>query len=128
MALPAPAASTPRLDRCDSTDQRDSEDSTEPTESQEPIEKIDSAEPTLPIEAKDPTLPIDSTEPWDPMDRTLSCDHSDHRDDPGLGSQRGEGSVEAAAGDAGGRSDMGLGEAERLIPAAWQPLPALTNV
>lgn len=76
------AASTPRLDRCDISDQRDIEDNTEPAESQEPIEKIDSAEPTLPIEAKDPTLPMDSTEPWDAIDSTLPSDHRDHRDDP----------------------------------------------
>ena len=76
------AASTPRLDRCDRSDQREAEDSTEPAESHDPIERIDSAEPTLPIEANDPTLPIDRTEPREPIDSTLSCDHRDHREDP----------------------------------------------
>lgn len=76
------AASTPRWDRCDITDQRDTEDSTEPTDSQEPTEKIDNAEPTLPIERKDPTLPMDSTEPFEPMDKRLFSDHNDHRAPP----------------------------------------------
>ncbi len=74
------AASTPRWDRCDITDQRDREDSAEPIDSHEPTEKIDSAEPTLPMEAKDPMLPMDSTEPFEPMDNMLFSDHNAHRE------------------------------------------------
>jgi hypothetical protein len=78
-------ASTPRLDRCDNSDQRDSDDSTDPADSQEPIEQIDSAEPTLPIEANEPTLPIDSIDPLEQIDSMLSCDHNDQREpDPFL--------------------------------------------
>jgi hypothetical protein len=101
------AARTPRLDRCDISDQRDSEESTEPADSHEPIENIDSAEPTLPIEANDPTLPMDSTEPVDAIDSTLSCDHSDHREDW----------RETTGGDAG--------KPVLVIPGAWQPSRAL---
>ncbi|MDQ1722120.1 MAG: hypothetical protein QOI26_1854 [Pseudonocardiales bacterium] len=77
---PLGAASTPRLDRCDISDQRDSEHSAEPADSHDPTEKIDSAEPTLPTEANEPTLPMDNIEPFDPMDSRLSCDHNDQRE------------------------------------------------
>jgi hypothetical protein len=109
------AASTPRLDRCDISDQRDSEESTEPADSHEPIEKNDSAEPTLPMEANDPTLPMDRTEPVEAIDSTLSSDHSDHREDPWEGTAAAPG--EGTAGDAG---ELGL-----VIPAAWQASPDL---
>jgi hypothetical protein len=85
LAVGCGADMSARTERYDMTARPERADSRERTEKAEPTENSDAKEPTEPTDNAEPTDPIDSTEPRDPIDRNESCDHRDHRDEPGSG-------------------------------------------
>ena len=74
------AASTPRTDRHDSSDQRDAPESADPIDANEPTERIDATDPAERTDRNDPTEPIESIEPFEPIERNESDERIDRND------------------------------------------------
>ena len=79
-------ASTPRIERHDSTDATLRADRALPTEAKEPTDRTDPAEPIEPTESTEPMDPMDRTEPTESIDSTEPFDRMD-RTEPFTGAE-----------------------------------------